>query len=70
MALDGEAQIGRLHAAAVVFHQDQVGAAIGRRRCRCGVAPASSAFSTSSFTARGRTLHHFAGGDAVDRAFD
>ncbi len=33
---------------------------------RCGRAPASSAFSTSSFTRGGRPLDHLAGGDAVD----
>ena len=29
MALDGELQVGLVHPQAVIFHQDQVGAAIG-----------------------------------------
>ena len=53
------------HAAAVVAHPHQLAAAVLQRRPRCAVAPASSAFSTSSFTtAAGRSID-LAGGDLV-----
>ncbi len=56
VALDGEREIGRVHAGAVVADADEVAPAGGdgdsMRR-----APASSAFSTSSFTAAaGRSI--------------
>jgi hypothetical protein len=50
VAFDGEDEIVGLHALAVVFDQDEIAAAVRGRDVEC-VAPASSAFSISSFTA-------------------
>ena len=68
MALDGEKEIVRLHAFAIVFHQHQIATAVGRcdvDACRARIERVLDEF----FDGAGGTLHHLARGDAVDRAF-
>ena len=54
--------------AAVILHQDQVGAAIGGGDVDAGGAGVERILH-QLLHRRGRTLHHLAGGDAVDGAF-
>ncbi len=68
MAFDGEPQLIRLHADAVVFDENEIGAAIRHRNVdapRAGIERVLGQF----FHRARRAFHHFAGSDAVDRAF-
>ena len=68
MAFDRELEIVRAHAAAIIFHQDQIGAAAGGGDVDAAGAGIQRILH-QLLHRRGRTLHHFAGGDAVDCAF-
>ncbi len=68
MAFDGETQFVRRHAAAVILDQDQIGAAAGGGDIDAGSAGIQRVLH-QLLHHRGGPLHHFAGGNAVDRAF-
>src|ERR1700761_8751840 len=66
--LDGEREVVRLHALAVVFDQDEIGTA--GRYCDIDAArPGIERILDQFLDGAGRTLDHFAGGDAVDGSF-
>ena len=68
MALDRQGQLVTRHADAVIFHQQQVGAAIGSGDVDAGGAGIDGIFH--QFLDRGGgPFDHFTGGDAVDRTF-
>ena len=65
MAFEGQQGIVAHHAAAVVGNADQFAAARLDGDDRCALAPASSAFSSSSLTTEAGPVDHFAGGNLV-----
>ena len=68
MTLDRQLQVIGRHAAAVVFHQQQIGAA-GRGGYVDTGGPRIHGVLDQLLDRGGRPLDDFAGGDAVDRAF-